>query len=96
MLTPLLSEGICTKRKHPWCEQCFTHCTAHWTSENPHWGETLASVEKASNRTMTFTHQRSHIGENVGIWNVAKALDGEFSQVCNNTKKLMKSEKSCQ
>lgn len=31
------------------------------------------------------THQRSHIGENLGIWNVAKALDGESSWVCNNT-----------
>lgn len=49
-----LSEGILTKRKCTWCEQCFTHCTAHWMSENPHLGETLASVEKASNRTMTF------------------------------------------
>lgn len=31
-----------------------SHCTAHWMSENPLLGETLASVEKASNRTMTF------------------------------------------
>lgn len=94
-----LSEGIRTKRKCTWCEQCFTHCTAHWISKNPHLGETLERVEKASNRTDFLTHQ-SHIGENLGIWNVAKALDGESSRVCNNTNNLrrdfMKSEKSYQ
>lgn len=32
-----------------------SHTTAHWMSENPLLGETLASVEKASNRTLTFS-----------------------------------------
>lgn len=78
-----------------------TLCTAHWTSENSHWGETLASVEKASNRTMTFLHHRSHIGENVGIClECGESISWRIFSGLNNTKSrlrraLVTSEKSC-
>lgn len=41
-------------------------CTSHWTSESPQWGETPASVYKASYYDF-LTLQRSHTCENLYI-----------------------------